>query len=200
MMKRALILSAALCVAACEQDRRSQDAPSASSQSAGAEVAATAPTVVPASPAPEASVPNRLTQQPQLLDQTRPQEKPRQASLYTPPAGSPERVALMNALREQVRGDLGGDPVFVVRQLRSDGQWAFGQLDPTWRDGRAIRPEATPLYRRMDGDAVDGLHTEAIWRKERGRWQVFAHNIGATDVWWLEFCDRVPRNVLGGGC
>lgn len=104
----------------------------------------------------------------------------------------------MNALRNAVRNDLGGEVVFVVHVLRSDGDWAFAVLQPTWPDGRRIAPNTTPLYRRDGGEGLDGLRTEAIWRKERGRWQVFAHAVGATDVWWTAYCDRVPHGLMSG--
>ena len=38
----------------------------------------------------------------------------------------------------------------------------------------------------------------AARRKERGRWTVFAHNIGSTDAWWLDFCPRVPKGLMPG--
>lgn len=148
----------------------------------------------------DVGAPQRLTQQPQLLSGERMSEKPRQATIYTPPAGSPERVDLMNGLRSQVRGELGGEAIFLVSELRSNGEWAFGNLDPQWRDGRTIDPRKTPLYQQNPGFPFDGLGIQAIWKKERGRWQVFAHAIGATDVWWGEYCDRVPHAVLGGVC
>lgn len=200
-MKRVLISLAALALASCNQARPSDDAPLAPLADAAGETSG-----VPLPP--EAShteqqaqaIPQRLTQQPQLLPDNRQREKPRQASLYTPPSGSPERVELMNSLRTQTRSELGGDAVFVVRELRSNGEWAFARLNPQWRDGRAIDAERTPLYRNNTDQMFDGLHTEAIWRKVRGRWTVYAHTIGSTDVWWLDHCDTVPHAVLGPGC
>lgn len=197
-MKRVLVCCAVLGLASCDQARPSLDAPAGSVEAAGETSG------VPATPEVQAmadvGTPQRLTQQPQLLSGERMSEKPRQATIYTPPAGSPERVDLMNALRSQVRGELGGEAIFLVSELRSNGEWAFGNLDPQWRDGRTIDPRKTPLYQQNPGFPFDGLGIQAIWKKERGRWQVFAHAIGATDVWWGEYCDRVPHAVLGGVC
>lgn len=176
------ILAAVLGVAACDRLPPQREAPAPSAALA---------TAAPASPA-------YLTQQPVLaLAPARP-EKPRTAGIHTPPPGSADRVALMNALRGAVRNEIGGDVVFVVRELRSDGEWAFAVLEPTRPDGRRIAPETTPLYRRHGGDGLDGLRTEAIWRKERDHWQVFAHAVGATDVWWTAYCERTPRDLMPG--
>lgn len=206
-MKRILICGALLGLTACDQSRPSQDAPSGASPTPVqvAVVETKAPAAVPVTPEGDvaaSAVAGRTTQQRNLLTTAVSPEKPRQRPvIHTPAVGSPERVELMNALRDKVRGDLGGEPIFVVRELRSNGDWAFARVEPTWRDGRAIDASRTPLYRRYsDPNALDGLHVEAIWKKERGRWQVYVHNIAATDVWWLDFCDRVPRAVLGAGC
>lgn len=57
--------------------------------------------------------PQHLSQQPPMPVPTARNEKPRRVGVYTPSPGSPERVVLMNALRDAVRGDMGGDPIFV---------------------------------------------------------------------------------------
>jgi|GEM_PF-1165657 len=207
-MKRILFLGAVMGLAACDQGRPSQDAPSSVTAPATAtdDKASGSPPLPEAPPPPIASdrtpsidsVPQRLTQQPKLLLDGHQREKPRQATVYTPPAGSPERVELMNALRAQTRAALGGDVVFVVSELRSNGQWSFGRMEPQWPNGRAISPSQTPLLRQNPDQIFDGLRTEAIWRKTGNRWQVYAHQIGSTDVWWLEHCGLVPANVMRG--
>lgn len=146
-----------------------------------------------------AQPPQVLSQQPPMRVPTARNGKPRRVGVYTPSPGSPERVALLNALRDAVRGDMGGDPIFVVRDLRSNGDWAFGVMEPTWEGGRPITPEQTPLYQRTrDRDGLDGLRTEAIWRREGARWRVVAHSIGATDVWWTGYCAGLPFGLLPG--
>ena len=198
--RAAMILLGSASLISCDRQAASQDAPGSvvgqagqAAQSASNEgrVAIDAPP-----PVPPTMAPNHLSQQQPIIRDVPKVEKPRQVGIYSPPRGSAERVALMNALRGQVRGDLGGDVVFVVNALNSNGDWAFGELNPTWPDGRAIRVEGTPIYRQ--DPHIDGLRTEAIWRKERGRWTVFAHAVGATDVWWLEYCNRVPRGLMRG--
>lgn len=189
MMPRGrFLLAVVLVVGACDRLPPSKDAPTPTSPALSA----------PAAPAPAPAPPSYRTQQQVLTSEPVRAAKPRQAGIRTPPPGSPDRVALMNALRGAVRNDLGGDVVFVVQDLRTDGDWAFAVLQPTWPDGRRITPETTPLYRRRDAEGLDGLRTEAVWRKEGGRWQVVAHAVGATDAWWTAYCDRVPSGLMSG--
>ena len=195
MGKGLVALLGTLAVAACDQLPASQDAPVAAVAEAPASAA---PLTGPAALMSSAPSPTYRTQQPVLMPEPAKAEKPRQVGIHTPPPGSLDRVGLMNALRDAVRGELGTEPVFVVRDLRSDGQWAFGVVEPTLPGGGNIRPETTPLYRQGDADSLDGLRTEAIWRKENGRWSVYAHNIGATDVWFVAYCGRIPRGLMPG--
>lgn len=117
---------------------------------------------------------------------------------YTPPSGSPERRELMDSIRNTVQADLGMAAVFVVLNLRSDGQWAFGQLTPQRPNGEPIQPETTPLYTSHPHRHRDGLRVDVIWQRHDGRWQVHAHQIGATDVWWLAHCEDGYGALLPG--
>ena len=67
----------------------------------------------------------------------------------SPKAGSPERKAIMDAMR--AKGD-GKDRVFVVRRLRVAGGWAWLDVEPQSRDGRN-RYEAESALLRRDGNA-----------------------------------------------
>lgn len=185
-----LLLAAGL--GACDRQPVSMDAPKASSPPAIVSVA----DAVPAAPVAATTAPQYVSQQQPIINEAARVEKPRRVGIHTPPRGSAERVALMNALRPAVRAELGGEVIFIVNDLRSNGEWAFASLEPTWPDGRRINPATTPISRQTD--LLDGLRTEAIWRKERGRWQVFAHAIGSTDVWWLDHCGRVPPGLMPG--
>ncbi len=206
-MKRILFCTALLALGACEQQNPSQDAPSLATGSApettgherpASETASATDETRASSATGNSPLPQRLTQQVPLMPPSARTEKPRQVAIYTPPVGSVERVELMNALRHRVRSELGGEATFVVSELRSNGQWAFAVTEPQWRDGRSIRLEHTPLYRSNPDQPIDGLRTEVIWKNDNGRWRVYQYVIGATDVWWLEYCDRVPRRILRG--
>lgn len=198
LLRRAvLVLCGAFYLSACDGQAPSKDAPNLASD-ASADLAAPSGKLGQAGTAPPAPTmaPSHLSQQPPIIREAARVEKPRHVGIHTPPPGSADRVALMNALRGKVRNELGGDVIFVVTTLHSDGEWAFAQVQPTWPDGRAIRMEGTPAYR--DNPNMDGLRTEALWHKERGRWSVVAHAVGSTDVWWLAYCARVPKGVMRG--
>lgn len=193
-----LIGLVAAAISACDRQTASMDAPAATAPPATVSLETAVPAVPVAAMPPSAptTAPQYNSQQQPIISETARIEKPRQVGIHTPPRGSGERVALMNALRPVVRAELGGDVIFIVNDLRSNGEWAFASLEPTWPDGRRINPATTPISRQTE--LLDGLRTEAIWRKERGRWQVFAHGIGSTDVWWLDHCGRVPRGLMPG--
>lgn len=118
--------------------------------------------------------------------------------LHTPERGSAERAALMDSLRLAVEPELGTDVIFVVTELQVKGDWAFGVLEPVHADGSAIDMMTTPLVRAAGGnvDMFDGLRIEAIWRWSEGRWHIQAHGIGATDVWFEDYCTAAPAGLI----
>lgn len=69
------------------------------------------------------------------------------ASVHTPPPGSPERKAIMDALREMLRME---DVVFVVRFLRVSEGWAWVETNPRSSDGRS-RYEPVDCLLRKEG-------------------------------------------------
>lgn len=179
MMRRALFIAGLLVLAGCEQARPSQDAPEG-------------PVAPPVEAAAEVEAP------PSTTDAAAVPSREKTGTIHTPAPGSAERSALMDALRGAVEAELGGRAEFVVNTLRSDGEWAFAEVEPQWPGGRRIVAAETPLYRAEPDWPFDGLHTEAIFRKVDGRWQVLHHSIGSTDVWWVEHCRALPRGILTG--
>jgi len=85
---------------------------------------------------------------------------------YTPAPGSAERQAIMDALREQLRANLGNlaaDVTFEVNYLKVRNGWA-------WVDVTEKRAEGT-------GDRWDTL-----LRKEKGKWKVKESPFGLEEV------------------
>lgn len=100
---------------------------------------------------------------------------------YTPAAGSAERKAIMDSLREPVMEALRQPVVFVVSQLNVCGKWAFLEATPQRPDGSPV-DWTTGAYADAVADDMCGGLVHALFVKTGGRWQVRHHVICATDV------------------
>lgn len=116
---------------------------------------------------------------------------------YTPEKGSPERKAILDALRVPVEKDLKQKIVFVADNFKVQDTWAFVGGTPQNATG------GSPDYRRTQyADAVEsGVFDNnffALLRKTRGKWKVTTYAIGCTDVcyadWWSKY--RAPKAVF----
>jgi hypothetical protein len=111
---------------------------------------------------------------------------------YTPAPGSPERVAICDALRVYVMKRHAIAPakqkiVFKIDDLRVNGDYAFFGGWPRYADGSQATYDCLP-----DMAYVFLLH------KTSGRWSVLADFCG-TDVpgedWWRSVRDRLPADL-----
>jgi hypothetical protein len=108
---------------------------------------------------------------------------------------STERKAVLDALRPAVEARLGPNIEFVVAHLRIEDGWAFVIVDPQRKGGKPI--DGWAIFGEHF-DNMDGLRTEAVLRRTKGRWRVVDWGIGATDVW---YCDVGPKKLKRGyGC
>lgn len=109
-----------------------------------------------------------------------------QSSLYIPKPGSPERKAIMNALRGPVVRDLKVPVVFVVddptNNFRAMQNWVFVDARFVPAPGRRLSAEDTGPD--QSGDVCALLH------RVHGQWRVVAHVTGATDVEWENWSRR----------
>ncbi|MFZ5961884.1 hypothetical protein ACOXXX_02945 [Thalassococcus sp. BH17M4-6] len=110
----------------------------------------------------------------------------------TPDRGTATRAALMDALRPHAEWQLGAPVVFVVSDLRVQGDVAFGNLRATRAGGGEIDLYRTPDYRRglIDPEYMDGPRYQALFRRSGDTWVAVHWALGATDAWWYnpEFC------------
>ena len=113
-------------------------------------------------------------------------------SFHTPAPGTPERRALMNAIRPSVERELGAPVEFVVRTLRVGRGWAFAVVEPQ-RPGGGRIPAPEP-------DFSDGVTTYAVLRNTGSGWRPLMVAVGPTDVPWVVYCDEAPRGLLGPAC
>jgi hypothetical protein len=87
---------------------------------------------------------------------------------------------------------------FVVREIKVSGDWAFSQVTPQRPDGNPIRVLDTPMARfhELIGDDV---HTEAVLHRTGGHWRVEDFYVGSTDVWYTDWCERLPEAMFRVG-
>ena len=101
---------------------------------------------------------------------------------------SPQRKAVLDALRPPVEAKIGRSVEFVVQVLRVEDGWAFVMADPQRKSGKPI--DGNRYF--DDFDNMDGLRVDAVLRLKSGRWRVVDFAIGATDVW---YCDVGPKRL-----
>ncbi len=109
---------------------------------------------------------------------------------YTPVKGSPERKALLDALRPAIEETLGIEVIFEVRELNVQGNFAFGNLVPRQKNGQPIDYTQT----KIDPELLEAFDDWVclLWKMDKkGKWTVQTFLLGATDVpylcWWKEF-------------
>ena len=105
-------------------------------------------------------------------------------SAYTPEKGSPERKAILDALRIPVEKRLKQKVIFAADNFNVLGNWAFIAGQPQTPEG------GRPDYSRTSyADAVDaGMFDSnifALLKKTAGTWKVVTFQIGCTDVCYL---------------
>ena len=104
----------------------------------------------------------------------------------TPGRGTPERQAIIDALRLPVQKQLKKKVIFKVDHLKVQNGWAFMKGVPQEPDGGAVDYRDTVYQTAIDAGAFDdGI--VALLRKRKGRWQVVQYVIGATDVPYVEW-------------
>jgi len=105
----------------------------------------------------------------------------RAGDLSTPAMGSPERKAIMDALRPPVEKELNTEVVFKVDHLKLLGGWAFMMGVPQKPDGGKIDYRNTIHWEAYKAGAFDnGICALLHWKD--GVWSVVKYVIGATDV------------------
>ena len=122
-----------------------------------------------------------------------------QERLINPGPGTPERKAILDAVRPAVEQKLKGEVVFVVNEIRVYKNWAFVMADPQRKDGK--RFDSVRLFGKETSQMMDGLGVTALLQRKGSQWVLFEHGLGATDLWYSSYCDdnvrKVPKEVLG---
>ena len=116
---------------------------------------------------------------------------------YTPEKGSPERKAILDALRVPVERDLKQNVVFVTDNFKVQGNFAFVSGTPQNQSGGEIDYRKTKYAEQFDTGAFDD-NFFALLKKVGGKWRVTTYAIGCTDVcyadWWRRF--KAPKAIF----
>jgi hypothetical protein len=117
--------------------------------------------------------------------------------VYTPERGSPERKAILDALRVPVERELKQPIVFVADNFNVQGNWAFVGGVPQGADGSPPDYSGTK-YSEAESEGAFDNNFFALLKKTAGRWRVTTYAIGCTDVcfadWWRRY--RAPKAIF----
>lgn len=107
--------------------------------------------------------------------------------------GSPQRRAILDALRPPVERQLRGPVEFVVDRIRVYQGYALVFAQPQRPGGGRI--DGARYF--PDFENMDGLTVTAVLRFSGGRWRLIDHAIGATDAWYCGDRRIAPAALLG---
>ena len=118
-------------------------------------------------------------------------------TVYTPEKGSPERKAILDALRVPVEKQLKQKVVFAAENFNVYGSWAFIGGAPQTGDGGKLDYSGT-RYAEAQAAGMFDSNIFALLKKTAGTWKVVTFQIGCTDVcyadWWRRY--KAPKGVF----
>ena len=118
-------------------------------------------------------------------------------SAKTPAAGSPERKAIMDAIRGPAEKEFKTKVIFNVDILRVAGDWAYARVSPTLPNGKEIDFSKTKYREQIELGAFDP-QGEALLRRQNDKWKVLEWAFGSTDVpsaaWPEKY--KMPKSLL----
>ncbi len=93
--------------------------------------------------------------------------------------GDPERKILLDLLRPVLELELRGPVEFRVGAARTLKGWGLVHVEPQRPGGGRIDLGETVF---ADEPFMDGLTTDALFRRQGGRWHLITHVVGPTDA------------------
>ena len=126
-----------------------------------------------------------------------PAASPVQAQISTPPPGSSQRRAILDAFRPRIEAEVGPPVVFVVSVLRVSGNWAFVQATPKRPGGVDIDWKRTKFKEDYEKDFMSDI-VMGLLKYDDARWALVEYVIGPTDVFWENWLQgyRLPRQLF----
>jgi len=89
-----------------------------------------------------------------------------QSAAYTPKQGSPERTAIMDALRKPVEEKLKQKVIFNVSHLKVQDGWAFLYGTPQQPGGKPIDYSITPFKEEYKEGGFDNNFSALLRKKD----------------------------------
>jgi hypothetical protein len=117
------------------------------------------------------------------------------SAIVEPVQGSSLRKEVLDALRPAVDARFKAPVIFRVKSLRVAEPWAFVEADPLTAAGK---PFDGPTVFGSQFETMSGVGIGAVLEHVRDKWLVREETIGASDVWWLNWCSTVPRDLILG--
>lgn len=116
----------------------------------------------------------------------------------TKAASSPDRKAILAALKLALEPGLRLKPSFIVRSLMVKNNFAFFLGAVKNGLGKDINFRKTEYKEAVEAGMFDGDGTTALLKKKGGKWKVLQFTVGPTDVpwgcWWKEF--KAPKEIF----
>lgn len=113
------------------------------------------------------------------------------------PPGDPDRRAVLDELRPVLALSMRGPVEFRVGFVKTLQGWVHARVTPQ-RPGGAPIDIAETIYAE-DASMMDGLVTDALFRRRGDRWHLIVHVVGPTDAassnWTIGDC---PYDLLIG--
>ena len=93
--------------------------------------------------------------------------------------GDPDRRALLDLLRPVLEQELRGPVEFRVVEARAVSGWGMVKVEPQRPGGGRIAMRETVF---ADAPFMDGLTTDALFRRRGERWYLITHVVGPSDA------------------
>jgi hypothetical protein len=107
----------------------------------------------------------------------------------TPKQGSPERKAIVDALRVPIQKRLKQKVIFKIDRLKLKEGFAFIAAQPLQPDGKQINYRGTPYQEAIEAGAFDDT-VMALLKKQGKKWKVLIYVHGATDVPYVDWPEK----------
>lgn len=195
-MLRSICCVAVLCLAGCDAFSRSKPAPMEDGAAPTAVVQA--PVARPSEQATPQAQPGSARSEHQGA-RAGAAAAPEASVLSTPAKGSPERAAILDAIRPWVEAELGQPVIFAVDHLAMKDGYAFLSGRPLQANGERI-DYTTTKYRQDLQEGVFDDHLSALVRQSGAGWTLVASSLGATDVPWITWPSDhgAPKEIFPG--